>query len=196
MNLMPKLGSVNAIGGCYSPETTYDYLPVDEVHPMRCSDPYSLSKYIAERQADAVALGHPDMSIITFRFHHVVPEKKDLSSAVPQAKMDLWGYVLDKEAARACILAMQVEWKGHEVIYIVGDEHCAGEKWTTVELIRHFYPGVEIRADKSRPYQALYRCDKAETLLGWRHDGKLPQQTRSHSPVRPPREDTGGCIIS
>ncbi|QRW19034.1 3-beta hydroxysteroid dehydrogenase/isomerase family protein [Rhizoctonia solani] len=51
--------SVNAIGGCYSQERNlkYQYFPVDENHPSFADEPYSISKSIAELQAQAFA-GH------------------------------------------------------------------------------------------------------------------------------------------
>ena len=35
----------------------YDYFPIDEDHPNRAEDPYSLSKWICEQQADALVRG-------------------------------------------------------------------------------------------------------------------------------------------
>ncbi|KAG9019276.1 Glucosyltransferase-like protein [Tulasnella sp. 427] len=90
--------SVNATGACYSiNEPTYDYFPVDEQHPMRPEDSYSLSKAIMEVQCDAFARGHPDMSIASLRFHHCVDGRKDTSHIVKDARKDLWGSETDYE---------------------------------------------------------------------------------------------------
>ena len=51
-----QASSVNAIGGRFSRwPPRYDYFPVDEQHPTYAEDPYSLSKWICEQQADAIA---------------------------------------------------------------------------------------------------------------------------------------------
>ncbi len=47
--------SVNAIGGAFSQSPHYDYFPVDEKHPTYAEDPYGLSKWVLEQQADAFA---------------------------------------------------------------------------------------------------------------------------------------------
>lgn len=69
-----QASSINAIGGAYSREARYDYLPVDEQHPTYAEDPYSLSKWICEQQADSIARRYEDMTIGSLRFHWVVPD--------------------------------------------------------------------------------------------------------------------------
>src|SRR5436853_543060 len=56
-----QASSVNAIGHAYSRSARYDYFPLDENHPTYDEDPYSLSKWICEQQADSFARRYEDM---------------------------------------------------------------------------------------------------------------------------------------
>ncbi|KAG8924815.1 UDP-glucose 4-epimerase 5 [Tulasnella sp. 419] len=162
--------SVNATGACYSfNEPEYDYFPLDENHPIRCEDAYSLSKYITEVQGASIARANPDMTICSLRFHHVVPSKKQLACEVGEARKDLWGYTLASSAARASLLALEVDWKGHEVMYIVSELHDA-EGYHALDLAKTYYPKAKIRCSLSKD-QGFYDCSKAERLLGWKHEG-------------------------
>ncbi|CAE6512745.1 unnamed protein product [Rhizoctonia solani] len=167
--------SVNAIGGAYSQENNvkYQYFPVDEKHPSFADEPYALSKSIGELQAEALARAHPNMSISSLRFHHVVPEKKRMSGeeSLKKNSLDLWGWTESLAAGRACLLALEVEWTGAEVIYIIGEEHCVvpGEG-TTEELAKRYFPEAVLRK-KFGPQEGFFDCSKAERLLGWKHVG-------------------------
>ncbi|CAE6396030.1 unnamed protein product [Rhizoctonia solani] len=167
--------SVNAIGGIYSQERNvkYYYFPVDEKHPSFADDPYALSKSIAELQAEVFARAHPNMSISSLRFHHVVSEKKRLSGeeSLKKNSLDLWGWTESFAAGRACLLALEVEWTGAEVMYIIGEEQCVlpGE-CTTEELAKRYFPEATLRKDFG-PQEGFFDCSKAERLLGWKHVG-------------------------
>lgn len=159
---------------------------MDEKHPPYPIETYSLSKYIAEVQADSIALANPDMSIATVRFHFVLPTSnrpKLLADNVHKAK-DLWGWVSDVAAARACLLGVEMgdarvnaageslgPTKGHEVFFIVDDTHCSPGN-TAIELAKRHYPSVEFRKELG-PEEGFYDCSKAKRLLGWEHNGGI-----------------------
>ncbi|KZO98575.1 NAD(P)-binding protein [Calocera viscosa TUFC12733] len=161
--------SINAIGGAWSPgEPHYDYFPVDESHAASPSDAYSLSKQLAEVQADSVARAHAWMSITCLRLHAVLPEGSRVDSA-ERSRKDLWGWTEPAEAARACLLALEVPWKGSEAVFIVMPTHRAAEE-DAHELKERFWPGVEVRTESGRleGKQGFYDCSKAERVLGWK----------------------------
>ncbi len=166
--------SVNAVGGGYSRHPRFDYFPVDEAHPTYNEDPYSLSKWLGEAQADSVARRYPHMSVASLRLHGVRAERPvGLAPGDPEqdgfAIRDLWGYVLRPAAARACLLALTADFTGHEVFYIVAPETTVDTP--TARLCATYYPDVPLR----RPLPGntgLFDCAKAERLLGWRHDDR------------------------
>ena len=55
--------SINAIGGAFSRAPRYDYFPLDEEHPTYAEEPYGLSKWVLEQQADMFARRYDWMQI-------------------------------------------------------------------------------------------------------------------------------------
>lgn len=164
--------SVNAVGGGFSRRPRYEYFPVDEGHPTFNEDPYSLSKWIAEAQADSIARRYESMSIASLRLHWVRADRPvDYPADDPGqggfAVRDLWGYVLLPAAARACLRALTAGFRGHEVFYIVAPRTIVDVP--TAELCRKYYPDVPLRCELPAN-AALFDCGKAERVLGWRHD--------------------------
>ncbi|MEM7801316.1 MAG: NAD(P)-dependent oxidoreductase [Chloroflexota bacterium] len=166
-----QASSINAIGGVYSRSPRYDYFPVDEKHPTYAEDPYSLSKWICEIQADAIARRFEAMTIASLRIHAAVDSKEDALSWQGRAGdaliKHLWGYTTKVAIARACLLSLTVNFKGHEVFYIIAPQTMMNID--SLELRNRFYPNVPIRGELSDAL-GFFDCRKAEHLLGWRHD--------------------------
>jgi UDP-glucose 4-epimerase len=166
-----QASSVNAIGASYSRWPRYDYFPLDEQHPTYNEDPYSLSKWICEQQADSFARRYEQMTIASMRFHWVVPNREFASRHGQELRREsakhLWGYTTFDAAARACLAAVSASWKGHEVFYIVGPATVVDVP--SAELAQRFFPDVPVRGDLSG-HRGFYSCAKAERLLGWKHD--------------------------
>lgn len=164
--------SINAIGGVYSRIPRYDYFPVDEEHPTYAEDPYSMSKWASEQQGDAFARRYEDMSITSLRFHWLIDTRERAveyaQSFGPAIIRHLWAYTLLGEANRACLLSLTVDFKGHEVLYIVGPRTCVGEP--SLDLANKHYPNTPIHGDLSEN-TGFFNCGKAERILGWRHEG-------------------------
>jgi nucleoside-diphosphate-sugar epimerase len=162
--------SVNAIGGAFSQSPHYDYFPVDEKHPTYAEDPYSLSKWVLEQQADAFARRYDWMTIASLRFHWLLDARDQAVKNAERLKelsvRHLWAYTLLEEASRAILLSISADFSGHEVFYIVAP-HTAAER-PSLELAHQHYPQVEIRGDFA-DYASFFDCAKAMRLLGWIH---------------------------
>jgi nucleoside-diphosphate-sugar epimerase len=167
-----QASSVNAVGGSFSRQPRYDYLPLDEAHPSYNEDPYSLSKWICEQQADSVARRYEGMTIASLRFHWVAHGRPDLSQHPNISPEDLarslWGYTALEAAARACLTVIDADYSGHEAFFIVAPANLLGEEALTLK--QRFYPDVEWRGPMGGP-ASFYDCAKAARLLGWAHDG-------------------------
>lgn len=167
-----QASSVNATGLAYSRWPRFDYFPLDEEHPTYNEDPYSLSKWICEEQGDSFARRYENMVISSMRFHWVVPERaiavqaKGYSQTNTAAK-NLWAYTRFDAAARACLLSLTADFKGHEVFYIAAPDTVAD--LPSLELKQKFFPDVPVRGDLSG-YKSFFNSSKAERLLGWKHD--------------------------
>src|SRR5438067_12421313 len=89
--------SIQATGSAFSRWPRYDYFPLDEQHPTYNEDPYSLSKWICEQQADSVARRYSALTVASLRFHWVVPSRafaaQDQNPASESAAKELWSYV-------------------------------------------------------------------------------------------------------
>ena len=171
---IPKLvlaSSINAIGMAYSRESVPpQYLPVDEEHPTRAEDSYSLSKWVGEQIADGFARRRP-VQIASFRFHGLWDTRSDSArrrpaqtDPAPGAKQ-LWGYTDLTDAARACRMALEADWQGHEVFFITAADTSLA--LLTREAIAATLPGVPLRAELPG-FASAFDCSRAERLFGWR----------------------------
>ncbi len=163
--------SINAIGLSYNKERPrLDYLPVDENHPARPEDCYSLSKWLGEQIADAMARLGPNMTIVSLRFHGVIsPEwyarwRQYARKDIPGDFKGLWGYVDIRDVVDAVLKSLAVTWKGHEAFFI-----CAADtSWDvpTMELVKAVYPDVPLKRELGE-FEGLFDLTKAARLLNW-----------------------------
>ncbi len=166
-----QASSVNAVGHSYSRHPRYDYFPLDEAHPNYGEDPYSLSKWICEQQADAFVRRYEDMRIASMRFHWVVPDRQKAALSFTRNSANpakhLWAYTRFDAAADACLKSLAARFKGHEVFYIVAPDTTVDAP--SLELAREHFPDVPIRGDLSDT-KSFFSSAKAEQLLGWTHN--------------------------
>ena len=165
-----QASSVNAIGLSYSRAPRFDYFPLDEGHPNYTEEPYGLSKWICEQQADSFARRYESIRIASMRFHWVVPDRAKAAQAFGHASADvakhLWAYTLFDAAARACLLSLNAPFEGHEAFYIVAPDTTVDVP--SLELAQKFFPNVPIRGDLSGN-RSFFSSAKAKRLLGWTH---------------------------
>jgi nucleoside-diphosphate-sugar epimerase len=130
-----------------------DYLPLDESHPSKPQDSYGLSKVVGEQIADSIVTAHEVMTISSLRFPGV---NFDLSYASfrerwlnPQTRASgLWSYIDARDAAIACRLALEVNFRGHEVFIASAPNNCMyNQPWNSSGTIFR-------RARKSNKYPA------------------------------------------
>lgn len=165
--------SINAIGGAYSQRPKYDYFPVDEQHACYAEDSYSLSKWVLEQQADAISRSHPDMTIASLRLHWLAASGEYARSFRPSTLPNgewlvakhLWAYTAMADAHRAVLAALQANYQGHEVFYIVANRNALG--LSSADLAGRYWPDVPWRLPPDGDC-GFFDCSKAERLLGWR----------------------------
>ncbi len=171
MTRLCQASSVNATGLSYSRRPRYDYFPLDELHPTYNEEPYGLSKWICELQAESLARRYEAVSIASLRFHWVVPERS-VAVITDEAYSDvmakhLWAYTRLDAAASACLLSLTANFSGAETFYIVAPDTAVDQP--SLDLARQYYPSAVMRGDLSGN-NSFFSCAKAERLLGWRHD--------------------------
>jgi nucleoside-diphosphate-sugar epimerase len=165
-----QASSVNAIGLAFSRAPRFDYFPIDENHPNYVEEPYSLSKWICEQQADAFARRHANIAIASMRFHLVVPERAaaaEVFGAETEAgRKQLWAYTRFDAAAKACLLSLEAKFTGHESFYITAPDTSVDVP--SLELAARYYPQVPVTGDLDG-YRSFFSATKAKRLLGWTH---------------------------
>jgi nucleoside-diphosphate-sugar epimerase len=165
-----QASSVNAMGHAYSRDPRYDYFPIDEAHPTYNEDPYSLSKWICEQQADSLCRRYEDLRIVSLRFHWVVSDialPREAFGNTPGQHKHLWGWTHLDAAVRACLLGVTADYQGHHALFIIGSTTAV--ETPSLELAQRFYPHVPIRGDMPGN-RSFFDSSKAERLLGWKHD--------------------------
>jgi len=161
--------SVNALGGAFSDRPRYDYFPVDEEHPSYAQDPYSLSKWIGEQQAAAVARQFPQMTISVLRLHALVTDRAAmrhlLDTVVAHGGVkDLWGYTPLAPAADAVLSALGLDAPGSTVYTLVSSR--TSSDVPSAELARVHYPEVPLRAPLTGT-ASFFDSSRARRALGW-----------------------------
>ncbi|WP_216665238.1 NAD(P)-dependent oxidoreductase [Pseudoruegeria sp. HB172150] len=161
-----QASSVNALGLAFSRKAHFDYFPIDEAQPTRCEDPYSLSKWICEQQADAFVRLHDDLKIASLRFHYIVPEKSVARDAylprVEDADKHLWGYTLSDMAAEACLHGLTASFTGHEAFCIAAPDTV--HDLPSLDLAQRYFPEVPIVGDLSGR-NSFFSSEKARKIL-------------------------------
>jgi nucleoside-diphosphate-sugar epimerase len=165
-----QASSVNAIGLAFSRNPRFDYFPVDERHANYCEEPYSLSKWICEQQADSFARRYGDIGVASMRFHWVIPDRdmavRNYTLEGEGGRKQLWAYTLRRAAADACLLSLAAPLTGHEAFYITAPDTCLDVP--TREVAGRFYPDVPIHGALAG-YESFFTAAKAERILGWKH---------------------------
>ncbi|HEX2475737.1 MAG TPA: NAD(P)-dependent oxidoreductase [Lacipirellulaceae bacterium] len=165
-------GSSLAVYGFYYPTTQLipDYLPVDEEHPLRPQDPYGLTKLVGEKLCDAISL-KSGMQIASLRFSGIYTEEhrgtlaERSKNPLVRGTGALWSYVDVRDAARACRLALEANFAGHQTFNL-----CAPDTiitMPTAELAAKYLPQVQsVRKGEGR--WSGYDTARAEKMLGFR----------------------------
>ncbi|HEX7231366.1 MAG TPA: NAD(P)-dependent oxidoreductase [Candidatus Binatia bacterium] len=171
-------GSSLAVYGFYYPHTLVrpDYLPIDEDHPLRPQDPYGLTKLVGEKLCNAVA-ARSDIQTASLRFSGIYTEAQRglilerKNNPLIRGTGALWSYIDARDAARACRLAVEARFSGHQAFNI-----CAPETFMeapTSELLKKYFPEVKLTRPMSGR-ESGYDVAKAKRMLGFQATLKLP----------------------
>ena len=74
-----------------------------------------------------------------------------------------WGWTDLQDAASACHLVIEKDWRGHEVFFINGDETTLSIP--TLEAIVRVYPGVPLRKPLDG-FASVLDTSKTERIMG------------------------------
>jgi nucleoside-diphosphate-sugar epimerase len=163
-------GSSLAVYGFYYPSTELqpDYLPVDEDHPLRPQDPYGMTKLIGENLCDALGQ-KSDAQIASLRLAGVYTEAhrsmllERKKNPIARGTGALWSYIDARDAARACRLALEADFGGHQAFNICARSTIMDTP--TQELVGRYLPQVKDVRQGLDDRNSGYRTDKAKRML-------------------------------
>jgi nucleoside-diphosphate-sugar epimerase len=146
------------------------FTPVDETHPLIPSDPYALGKEVDERIGEMFHR-QTGMSVIPLRFHWIATAEQARGAAKSTAENPergrrvLWGYVDVRDAASACVLALEAEGIGFAPMIIASADTLS--EIPTDELLARYAPETERRSPIAGTAGA-FSTKTAERLIGYR----------------------------
>jgi UDP-glucose 4-epimerase len=130
------------------------YLPVDEKHPIRPSEVYSLTKEITESICRCFAV-RGKLEVIAVRPGHIVfpPEYPELKARGADVNnYHLWGFVAPEDIAQGLQLAMETKDGSYDCIFI-GAADGLNER-PTIDLFKERF-GYEPKVVKPEIYAAM-----------------------------------------
>jgi len=165
-------GSSLAVYGLYYPSTELlpDYLPVDEIHPLRPQDPYGLTKLLGEKLCDALSQ-RSGVAVTSLRFSGIYSEAhrpmllERKKNPLARGSGALWSYIDARDAARACRVALEADLPGHQVFNIAAPNSLVDIP--TRELAGRYLPQVrDLRLGLDGTCSG-YSVTKAKNFLGF-----------------------------
>jgi nucleoside-diphosphate-sugar epimerase len=149
-----------------------EYVPIDELHPLRPQDPYGLSKVIGEQICRTYSARY-GMRTVCLREPWIwVPEGserekyKKLVTDYSQWYKNLWAFVHVYDVAQAHRLAVEKDLSSvHEVFFIN-----AQQNWTGIDsrvLLGTHFPEIKKFAPDFTGPASILSCRKAKELLGY-----------------------------
>jgi len=147
------------------------YLPLDEQHPSTPQDSYGLSKVLGEQIADSIVTVHRDLTISSLRFPGV---NFDLSYESfrdrwrnPRTRASgFWTYIDPRDAAATSRLALEANFKGHEVFIASAAKNCMIQP--TLELVKKYLPKGAKLKKASGTHWSCVDSSKARRMLGFK----------------------------
>lgn len=151
-----------------------DYLPIDEEHPNRAEDTYSLSKVIGEEIIEAYSRAY-GIKAIAFRLMGISypysPHKFDIAPSTKPGHVGgpigtTWQYVDARDVAIACRLAVEKDLENDfEAFYLSTDNQFAGE---TCKVVERLYPDLKDMAANIEGTEGIISIKKIRDMLGYK----------------------------
>jgi nucleoside-diphosphate-sugar epimerase len=150
-------------------EDDMSYTPLDEEHPLFAKSSYAMAKILTE-QLSSMYTQLVKKQIIALRFANMY--EPDEYTKIPahwseeqknMQKMNLWAYCDVRDAAQACLLALQKNIDS-TVFHITAADTIMNEP--SESLLKRFFPSVPLK----RPINGYDTCmaiDKARAILGY-----------------------------
>lgn len=147
------------------------YLPVDEKHPIRPTDPYSLSKAVSEVIAKSFA-DRGLLEVLAIRPGHIVfqPEYPEIEARGADVNnYHYWSYVAPEDVAEAFALALDLE-DGNFDCFFIGAADGYNQAPTLDLLTQRFGEAPHVRKQEiydALPTASIFDTRHAKQKLGF-----------------------------
>lgn len=164
--------SDTATGLLYNPpDWGPQYLPVDESHPLRPTDFYSLSKHVTEVICRSFG-DRGKLQVIALRPSKVLTQDVVAETQIPTSDISnfhLWAYVEHIDIAQASTLALNISDISYDVFFISAANTLCSRP--TLEMMAEKHGKLpEIRKPdiyESNPYASIIDISHAREVLGY-----------------------------
>ncbi|PLR95293.1 NAD-dependent epimerase/dehydratase family protein [Bacillus sp. T33-2] len=171
---IPKVvwaSSETVLGYPFVPEEL-SYLPVDEEHPTIIKSSYAMAKRLTENLSQMFNQ-LANTQVVALRFANCYePDEYEKIPIMHWSeegqreiqKKNAWAYCDVRDAARACLLAIEKDNLGFEIFHITAPDTIFPEP--SQDLVNRFFPKVPLK----RPvegHETLMAIDKAKKILGY-----------------------------
>jgi UDP-glucose 4-epimerase len=153
------------------PDWPPKYLPVDEAHPLRPTEFYSLSKRVTETIAESFA-ARRKVEVLGIRPVHIVfpPEYPELKArgSDPQ-NYHFWAYVSPEDVAQGFHKTLEIDYRGYDLFTISAGDGL-NTKPTLEFAVERWGKQPEIRRPayyKTNPLASVIDITKAREILGY-----------------------------
>lgn len=148
------------------------FVPIDEEHPLFPRSSYAMAKVLTE-QLSGMYHKLVDKQIVTLRFANIyepdeytkIPMMHWTDEQKNKQKMNVWAYCDVRDAAQACLLAIEKDNLGNQVFHITAADTIMPD--ASADLVQRFFPDVPLK----RPVngnETLMSIDKARKILGYK----------------------------
>ena len=159
------------------PDWAPQYLPVDEAHPLRPTDVYSLSKQVTETICRAYAV-RGKLRVAAIRPSRIIypPHWHELEEwGADPRNHHMWAYVEPEDVARALWLALVLEGAPYDVFF-VGADDTLSQRPTLEVLEERFGRLPEVRKPEvyeRNPMASVFDNSRARRVLGLEATSRL-----------------------
>lgn len=146
-------------------------LPIDETHPLRPIEAYSLSKEVTEAIARSYA-NRGKMEVLIIRPTHIMfPDEYPVirSKGADVNNYHLWTYVSPQDVSQGFRLALEVKGVRHDTFFITADDGL--NERPTLEMLKERYGTVPPLRNPARfeqlPTASIFDTSHAREVLGY-----------------------------
>ncbi|HWF79447.1 MAG TPA: NAD(P)-dependent oxidoreductase [Streptosporangiaceae bacterium] len=149
-------------------DTPPRYAPIDEDHYPFPTSTYALSKVTSETMAAHIAQWS-GLPFVALRFSNILgpadyQEFPSYWDDPMERKWNLWGYIDERDAAKACRLALDADVSGSDAFIIAAADTVMTRP--SADLMREVFPDVPLRAEVAGN-DTLLSIDRARRVLGF-----------------------------